>query len=209
MGSEFTDPDGNAKPMHKVTITKLFYLGKFEVTQEQWEAVMGSNPSKFKGAKNPVTSVSWEDCQTFLQKLQEKVPGQTLRLPTEAEWEYACRAGSASEYCYGDGDGRLGEYAWYDSNSDKMAHSVGEKKPNAWGLYDMHGNVAEWCVDWFEKYDSSVATDPVGPATGSKRVMRGASWFNPATDCQSAIRRAYDPSRRNIASGLRVVMEAR
>ena len=122
---------GSDTAAHKVTLTKPYYLGKYEVTQEQWQQVMGSNPSNFKGAKNPVENVSWTDCQNFIAKLQEKVPGQTFRLPTEAEWEYACRAGNTGDYCYGDGEGSLAEYAWYDSNANNTTHPVGGKKPNA------------------------------------------------------------------------------
>ena len=143
-------------PIHKVRITKPFYLGKYLVTQEQWQAVMGSNPSYFQnarntgfagsvpagGAKNPVERVSWDDCQEFIEKLNANVAGGKGRfaLPTEAQWEYACRAGSTTKYCFGDDDSQLGEYAWYGGNSGKQTHPVGEKKPNAWGLYDMHGN---------------------------------------------------------------------
>jgi formylglycine-generating enzyme required for sulfatase activity len=140
----------NEKLVHKVNITKPFYLGKYEVTQEQWEAVMGNNPCHFKGPKNPVEQVSWNDCQKFLEKLNEKVGGGRFSLPTEAQWEYACRAGSTTKYCFGNDKSGLGEYAWYDeSEGDKtrsagdQTHPVGRKKPNAWGLYDMHGNVGE------------------------------------------------------------------
>ena len=195
----------SAKPVHKVTITKPFYLGKYEVTQAQWEAVMGGNPSDFKGARNPVIRVSWEDCQTFLQKLQEKVPGQTFRLPTEAEWEYACRAGGTADYCYGNNASSLGDYAWYNSNSDEKLHPVGEKKPNAWGLYDMPGNVWEWCADWYEVFNSKVATDPVGPSTGPGRVMRGGSWLDAGTLCRSGERGYCEPPARCKHIGLRVV----
>jgi len=200
---------GEDKSSHKVTITTPFYLGKFEVTQEQWQAIMGSNPSTFQGAKNPVEKVSWEGCQTLLRELQGKLPGRRFRLPTEAEWEYACRAGNAAKYCYGDDDARLSEYAWYDINSGSGTHPVGEKKPNAWGLYDMHGNVLEWCADWHGTYDSSAATDPVGPRTGSNRVLRGGSWRYSATLCQSANRNSSSPSSRSSTCGLRVVVEAR
>ncbi|NQT39791.1 MAG: formylglycine-generating enzyme family protein, partial [Planctomycetes bacterium] len=143
--------DDRAKPVHKVRITKPFYLGKYEVTQEQWEAVMGSNPSNFKGAKNPVEQVSWDNCQQFLVKLNAKSGGQGGKfvLPTEAQWEYACRAGSTGKFCFGDDEKQLGEYAWYGENSGSKTHPVGEKKPNTFGLHDMHGNVWEWCHDWY------------------------------------------------------------
>ncbi len=144
MGSPDSDKDARADehPQHRVRITKPFYLGKYLVTQEQWEAVMGNNPSHFKGLKNPVETVAWDDCQKFLEKLNAKIgtQGGKFVLPTEAQWEYACRAGSTTRYCFGDDKSGLGEYAWYWANSDKKTHPVGEKKPNAWGLYDMYGN---------------------------------------------------------------------
>ena len=170
-----TDKNDAEKPAHKVTITKPFYLGKYEVTQEQWETVMGSNPSNFKGPKLPVERVSWSECRDFVDKLKETVPGHEFRLPTEAQWEYACRAGSAGDYCFGDGDKNLGEYAWYSSNAGSQTHPVGEKKPNAWGLYDMHGNVWEWCSDAYGPYSGEAVSDPAGATSGS-HVLRGGSW---------------------------------
>jgi len=170
---------------------------------------MGSNPSQFEGAKNPVEQVSWDDCQMFLRELQEKVLGWRFRLPTEAEWEYACRAGSTTRFYYGDDDVRLGVHAWYNDNADKTTHPVGEKKPNAWGLYDMLGNVREWCADWYGDYDSNVVTDPTGASTGSNRVLRGGSWNISAVNCLSAHRNHVGPSNRFINNGLRVVVLVR
>ncbi len=143
MGSRAADKgtSNGEKPQHRVRITKPFYLGKYPVTQEQWQAVMGDNPSHFKVPKNPVEEVSWDDCLQFLRRVNEKVGGGKFRFPTEAQWEYACRAGSTTHYCFGDEDSGLSEYAWYAANSGGTPHPVGEKKPNAWGLYDMHGNI--------------------------------------------------------------------
>ena len=194
------------KPQHRVRITKPFYLGKYLVTQEQWEAVMGSNPSQFKGPKNPVEMVSWDDCQQFLGKLNAKsaAGGGKFRLPSEAQWEYACRAGSTTRYCFGDDESKLGEYAWYYKNTGVETHPVGEKKPNGWGLYDMHGNVWEWCQDWYEDCKESPVDDPTGAATGSLRVFRGGGWAGPARGCRSAYRSAYVPGYRLSVLGLRV-----
>ncbi|MEI8376532.1 MAG: formylglycine-generating enzyme family protein, partial [Planctomycetota bacterium] len=202
----FTMGDEIEKPAHKVTITKPFYLGKFEVTQEQWEAVMGSNPSHFKGPKNPVETVSWDDCQKFLVKLNAKTGGQEGKfvLPTEAQWEYACRAGSTGKFCFGDDEKQLGEYAWYDKNSGGKTHSVGEKKPNAWRLYDMHGNVWEWCQDWHSTYGEKALADPSGLTTGSRRVRRGGCWYFGGGCCQSAFRNYAEPGFRYDRLGLRV-----
>ena len=194
------------KPVHKVTISKPYYLGKNLITQEQWQSVMGKNPSHFKGPKNPVERVSWKDCQAFAKKLHEKDPTHTFRLPTEAEWEYACRAGSTTEYCYGDAESQLEDYAWFIGNSDNQTHPVGLKKPNAWGLFDMHSNVWEWCQDWFGPYNSDDATDPVGPASGTGRIWRGGSWDGTASDCRSARRRNYDPNFWYMRCGVRMVM---
>jgi len=192
MGSPESDKEAIAseKPQHRVRITKPFYLGKFLVTQEQWAAVMGNNPSSFKGPKNPVETVTWNDCQKFLEKLNAKIGTQRGKfvLPTEAQWEYACRAGSTTGYCFGDNESGLGEYAWYQLNSGDNMHPVGEKKPNAWGLYDMHGNAWEWCQDWHDGgyYAESPTDDPPGPATGSAHVFRGGCIYEQAWNCRSA-----------------------
>ena len=209
MGSERGYSD--EKPVHEVTITKPFYMGVYELSQAQWKALMGDNPANFKGDDLPVEQVSWEDCQKFLAKLKEKAgQGMTCRLPTEAEWEYACRAGSTAAYCFGDDEGGLGEYAWYTANSDTKTHPVGQKKPNAWGLYDMHGNVWEWCADRYDYwyYGESPAEDPKGPAAADSRVVRGGAWLNDSVDARSASRIGNSPSFRYRTLGCRVVMSA-
>jgi len=203
------------KPVHKVSITKPFYLGKYAVTQEQWEAVMGSNPSHLKGAKNPVERVSRDDCQAFLIKLNAKTGGKGGKfvLPTEAQWEYACRAGSTTKYCFGDDETRLGEYAWYGVKSKSETHPVGEKKPNAWGLYDMHGNVWEWCQDLYGAYRAEAVNDPSGPKEPAPDprgprsltgVFRGGFGDYPAEDCRSASRNYGGTGSRDRHLGMRV-----
>jgi formylglycine-generating enzyme required for sulfatase activity len=173
---------GEGEQAHQVTLTQAFHLGQYEVTQEQYERVMGKNPSKFKGKQNPVEMVKWNDAVEFCRKLselsEEKSAGIVYRLPTGAEWEYSCRAGTTTKYSFGDSSSELGDYAWYSKNSGKTTHPVGGKKPNPWGLYDMHGNVWEWCQDRYGDYPSGSVTDPTGAASGSVRVSRGGSWFN-------------------------------
>jgi len=187
MGSPDSEQGRNANegPQHGVVITKPFYMGVTEVTQAQYEAVMGTNPSAFKGPANPVDSVKWYETVHFCRKLSEKT-GKTVRLPTEAEWEYACRAGTKTRYSFGDSDRTLGDYAWYKGNSEDKPHPAGRKKPNAWGLYDMHGNVAEWCADWYGPYSSEASTDPqaVGDPRVSegRRVVRGGAYGSPVID---------------------------
>jgi formylglycine-generating enzyme required for sulfatase activity len=190
------------QPPHKVTITKAFLLGATEVTQAQWSAVMGSNPSFLKGDDLPVENVNWGDCQEFLKKLSEK-EGKAYRLPTEAQWEYASRAGSATKYGFGDDAATLTEYAWYGANSDLSTHPVAMKKPNAWGLYDMHGNVWEWCQDFYVAYDADAQADPAGPEKGSQRVFRGGAWYDEAYRCRCAYRNSRNPNSRYYF-GLRV-----
>lgn len=203
MGSPDADSSaaGDEKPQHRVRITKPFYLGKYVVTQEQWQAVMGVNPSYFKGPKRPVDTVTWDDCQEFLAKLGEgfaKGKGR-FALPTEAQWEYACRAGSTTRYCFGDDEGSLGAYAWYCGNSGGSTHPVGQKKPNAWGLYDMHGNVWEWCQDWYYEgfYVRWPTSDPTGGGAGPRRASRGGGWYSRAEHCRAAY-------RADFLSGLRL-----
>ena len=178
-------------------------MSKYEVTQAQYKAVMGTNPSHFKGDNNPVEQVSWNDVVAYCNKLteQEKAAGRLpvgyeYRLPTEAEWEYACRAGTTTAFSFGNDESQLGEYAWYRDNSGLTTHPVRQKKPNGWGLYDMHGNVGEWCQDFFfAKYPGGSVSDPQGPATGSgdhptgyDRVVRGGAWSYYAGGCRSADR---------------------
>jgi formylglycine-generating enzyme required for sulfatase activity len=212
MGSPDSDKDafGPEKPQHRVRITKPFQLGKYKVTQEQWGAVIGGNPSHFKGPTNPVEQISWGDCQKFLKKLNEKVGGGGFSLPTEAQWEYGCRAGSTTEYFYGDEELALGEYAWYLENSGGRTHPVGEKKPNAWGLHDMNGNVWEWCADWYGAgyYANSPVDNPTGPTTGISRVLRGGGWYNFARLCRSAYRRGPLPGEMDPYVGFRVARVA-
>jgi len=183
---------GNEGPQHEVTISKPFYIGVTEVTQAQYEAVMGTNPSRFKGPTNPVESIPWNEAVEFCRKLSEKT-GKAVRLPTEAEWEYACRAGTKTRYSFGDSDSVLGDYAWYGSNSGGMTHPVGQKKPNPWGLYDMQGNVWEWCADWDGPYSSGSSTDPQGAGSGDSRVLRGGSWGNGQTEHFRCASRSTSP----------------
>ena len=190
MGSFSGEGDDDEHPRHQVTISKSFQMLKYEVTQSQWKAVMGNNPSLFSGDNNPVETVSWSDCQSFISKVNELSQDHTYRLPTEVEWEYACRAGSTTTYSYGNDSAQLGQYAWCSSNSDRKTHSVGGNKANAWGLYDMHGNVWEWCQDWYNSdyYDNSPSTDPQGPNSGTYHVIRGGGWNSYAEYCRSADR---------------------
>ena len=190
---------GEAGDAHEVTISQAFALGKFAVTQAQWVAVMGSNPSSFKGPDLPVESVSWDDCQQFILRMNAKGEG-TYRLPTEAEWEYACRAGTTGER-YGD----LGAIAWYADNSGQTTHPVGQKQPNAWGLYDMNGNVWQWCQDWYGDYPGGSVTDPQGASSGSIRVLRGGCWFFDASYVRSAYRLYYVPGARRLDLGFRLL----
>jgi len=206
MGRPETEKNrGRNRTQHEVTISKPFYMGKYEVTQEQYEAITGTNPSRFKGAKKPVEMVSWEDAQEFCKKLSAKT-GKTVQLPTEAQWEYACRAGTNTRFYPGDADGDLDGVGWYVSNSGNTTHPVGEKKPNAWDLHDMHGNVVEWCQDWSGEYEARAATDPTGPATGEGRVLRGGSWNDGPWDCCSANRSSIAPGVRYYDFGFRLML---
>ncbi len=205
MGSD--DESESEKPPHRVNITRPFYLGKYEVTQEQWQAVMGNNPSRFPGAQKPVENVTWDDCQVFLAKMNAKSPpGVKFSLPTEAQWEYACRAGAATTWHFGDDEGRFPEYGWCRINSGGETHPVGRKRPNPWGLHDMHGNVVEYCADWYDEdyYKRSPAGNPPGPPSGTRRSIRGGGWFGIPTVCRSATRRYAIPDRGDSRYGFRV-----
>ena len=205
---------GGDETQHRVTFTKGFYMQTTEVTQGQWEQVMGSRPWSSKNyvrknVNNPAVYISWNDCQAFIQKLNQMEGGNKYRLPTEAEWEYACRAGSAKRFSFGNSDGQLGGYTWYDGNTDSAgeayAHGVGTKKPNVWGLYDMHGNVWEWCRDWYGDYPSGSVIDPEGPSSGVYRVYRGGSWGDEAGACRSANRNRREPGNRFVILGFRLI----
>jgi formylglycine-generating enzyme required for sulfatase activity len=197
-------------PQHQVRISQSFYLGKYQVTQAEWQAVMGENPSSFKGDPNrPVENVSWNEVQQFIRKLNEKEGSNKYRLPTEAEWEYAARAGTTTAYSFGDAPDQLGEYAWFDDNSGNTTHPVGQLKPNPWGLYDMHGNVFEWVEDWYGKYPAEPVTDPTGPPLGADRVLRGGSCCVGADYCRSAYRRDWLPATRLDGLGFRLARSAR
>ena len=200
-----SDAYDDEKPAHQVTLSS-FSIGKYEVTQEEWEAVMGSNPSNFKGAKRPVECVSWDDCQAFIRKLNQ-LTGRNFRLPTEAEWEYAARGGRNSRgYKYAGTTSYLDGNAWYGDNSGNTTHPVGQKNANELGLYDMSGNVWEWCADWYGGYSSSSQTNPQGPSSGSIRVFRGGSWFDDARFCRVSHRIYCDPGSRSFSLGLRLAL---
>jgi formylglycine-generating enzyme required for sulfatase activity/predicted Ser/Thr protein kinase len=206
MGSPDNEPDRDAdERQHEVTITKPFYLQTTEVTQGQWEMIMGNNPSYYCkcGDDCPVDNVSWDDAQQFINQLNQIDRTNKYRLPTEAEWEYACRAGTETAYSFR--EDKIGKYAWYIANSEEQIHPVGKKKPNAWGLYDMHGNVWEWVQDWYGDYPSKSVVNPKGLDNGDDiRILRGGSWFNPAKSLRSAIRYRGFSVNRNYNIGFRV-----
>lgn len=203
MGSDNGDAD--EKPVHRVTISQGFWMGKYEVTQSQYEGVVGKNPSYFKGCSNcPLETVSWDDAREFISQLNANNDGFIYSLPTEAQWEYAARAGTTGLYA-----GNLDDMAWYNKNSDLKTHPVGTKQPNAFGLYDMHGNVWEWCEDWYGSYSATAATDPTGPSSGTYRVVRGGAGDDYANYARSANRYGNDPTVRDYSSGFRVAARPR
>lgn len=192
---------------HRVTLSQGFWLAKHEVTQEQWASVMGNNPSTFRGPQNPVDTVSWDDCQAFIQKLNGQA-GISSRLPTESEWEYGCRAGTTSAYGFGEKRTNVDAYSWFGENGGGTTHPVGKKQANAWGLHDMHGNLWEWCQDWYGVYPSGAVTDPTGPDTGTARVMRGGSYGGLARRSRSAYRSFETPGRAARFIGFRLLVQA-
>ena len=199
------------KPVHKVTIPRPFFLGVYEVTQEQWEAVMGTNPSQFRDASHPVEQVTWAECQTFLQRLSGMTTEWDFRLLTEAEWEYACRAGTTTEFFFGETDSALGEYAWYGVNSGGRTHPVGQKKANPWGLFDVYGNVWEWVQDRdHANYDGAPDDGSAWESTGGRHhIVRGGSWDDPAKFCRSSSRPQYYPAEKSLRYGFRIACTQR
>ncbi len=207
-GAFMAGEEGSAS-RHRVSVSRPFYIQTTEVTQEQWKKIMGSNPSNFMncGISCPVENVSWFMAQAFIRKLNQIEGTNKYRLPTEAEWEYGCRAGTMTRYSFGDGVDGLPDYAWYNKNSAGRTHPVAQKKPNAWGLYDMHGNVWEWCMDWHDDYPTGAVTDPRGPSSGQHRVMRGGSWPNNPVTLTSAFRGQDYPVIQISDIGFRLVRD--
>lgn len=202
-----SEAGSDEKPVHQVTLSS-YYIGKYEVTQDLWQAVMGSNPSYFKGSRRPVEQVGWNDCQTFISKLNS-MTGKRFRLPTEAEWEFACRGGTKSLGYKYSGSNSLGIVAWYTDNSGSTTHDVGMKSPNELGIFDMSGNVWEWCSDWYgSSYNSNAQINPTGPSSGSGRVYRGGSWGDlPILVSWRSSNRSYGtPVYSDYSLGLRLVL---
>ena len=202
---EMENPWDDEKPVHQVTLTNDYYIGKYEVTQALWQAVMGNNPSHFKGGNLPVEMVSWDECQEFISKLNS-ITDKTFRLPTEAEWEYAARGGKKSRGYQYSGSSNLSNVAWYKENSGSKTHAVGSKQANDLGIYDMSGNVYEWCQDWKGSYSSSSQVNPTGANSGSSRVIRGGCLDDFARRCRSSYRDFNAPDDRGYGLGLRLVL---
>jgi formylglycine-generating enzyme required for sulfatase activity len=210
MGSDMLH---NEKPVHPVRLSKPFWLSRHEVTQEQWQVVMGGNPSRFAdNPKRPVERVSWEDVQEFLQRLNIREGWARYRLPTEAEWEYAARADTTTPYSFtGPLLTLLSKHAWYRDSAAKQTHPVGQLQPNPWGLYDMHGNVWEWVQDWYQDWYAPTTAEPVidptGPPSGSTRVIRGGSWYDSPVACRSTYRNGEVPGYRYDGLGFRLARD--
>ena len=201
--NSFLDDDEDEQPAHEVTLSKPYYMSKYPVTQEQYQEMMGTNPSVFKGSKNPVEWVLWDDAQEFCNKLSTQTK-QTVGLPTEAQWEYACRAGTQTNFYSGDTEDDLKRVALYEANSSGTTHPVGQKEANAFGLYDLHGNVLQWCQDWKGDYSVNAAVDPQGPARGVCRVVRGGTWGHGPKRCRAAARYSGFPAPPIAINGFRV-----
>ena len=199
-----SDAEYREYPVHSVTLNG-YYIGKCEVTQELWEAVMDYNPSYIIGAQKPIDNLSWNDCQEFVSRLNS-LTGMTFRLPTEAEWEYAARGGNQSSHYKYSGSNNIFDVAWYGDNSGGSTHAVGTKSPNELGIYDMSGNVWEWCSDWYGGYSAGAQTNPQGPSSGSYRVLRGGSWDDNARDCRVSLRYLNVPYLSFYYGGLRLVL---
>lgn len=224
MGSPTNEAGRSLKegPQTEVTISHGFWMGKYLVTQGEYQGLVGTNPSFFSAANGystdlsrPVDSVSWFDATSYCDQLtrQERMAGRIpgnceYRLPTEAEWEFACRALTSTRFSYGDDPGytNLSSYGWYYADSGDMTHAVGQKLPNPWGLCDVHGNLEEWCLDWYGAYQGGIAIDPQGPPTGALRVLRGGYWENPPSECRSAFRNEHEPGARHSHIGFRLVL---
>ena len=221
MGSPATEPDrdDDEGPQHEVTITKGFWLGKYELTQGQWQSVMGTTPWSGQSyvqenPNHPAVYISWDDVRAFIAELNADAGSNVYRLPTEAEWEYSCRAGTTTRWSFGDDEGQLGKYAWYEGNAssvgERYGHTVGTKLPNPWGLYDMHGNVYEWCQDWDGSYSSNAQIDPTGPSSGSEVVYRGGFFYATSGGAQyvrSANRIGKPRNYRSTGVGTRLVRQ--
>ena len=197
--------ENNEYPLHQVKLSS-YHIGRYEVTQEEWEAVMGNNPARFRDPKCPVEFVSWNDCQNFITKLNE-MTGRKFRMPTEAEWEFAARGGNNSQkkYIYS-GSNNLSSVAWHSGNSGSSTHAVGQKSPNELGLYDMTGNLWEWCDDWYGGYDSNDQENPKGPSAGSQRVLRGGGWNGAGKNCRVSNRDSRYPDYSSDRLGLRLAL---
>lgn len=201
---ESGDCENDEKPAFAVTLSS-YYIGECEVTQDLWKAVTGNNPSKYKSSLRPVENVTWFECQKFVEKLS-KLTGRTFSIPTEAQWEYAARGGKKSQHYRYSGSNNIDDVAWYEGNSLKQSHVIGQKMPNELGLYDMSGNVQEWCADYYDTYTISPKTNPTGPETGYHRVYRGGAWYFNAWNCRPESRRLNSPKYKFRYLGLRVVM---
>ena len=200
------DCKNNEKPAHQVTVSS-FYIGKYEITQTQWKAVMGANPSDQIGDYLPVENVSWYDCQEFIRRLNAQT-GKNYRLPTEAEWEYAARGGNRSKGYRYSGSHIFDNVGWYVDNSEEQTHPVGTKAPNELGIYDMSGNVWEWCSDWFGDYSGNAQANPAGPSSGYFRIYRGGSLQSVVSDSRVTFRNYYKPGDRRVNLGLRLVISS-